>query len=100
MPTSITRDSGTEFKPQCFIGLCKLHKINLHYTTSRHSNSNSSVERFYSSLLEDIRVFGLENRNKISRKTPFDSVLGTHIFGVTDEIIIILSTIIMIAEID
>lgn len=108
VPASITCDNGTEFKSRPLVDFCKLHKINLHYTTPRNSNSNSPVERFHSSLLENIRCLKLQNANSpikqivqlavlgynsslhsVTKHRPFDIILGNTSaldpFDLTDE---------------
>lgn len=60
LPVKITVDRGTEFKNNNLENFCKLHKIELHYTTAKNSNSNSPVERFHSTLAEQIRCLKLE----------------------------------------
>lgn len=52
----ITCDNDTEFKNGVIQDLCKLYKIELHYTTAYNPNSNSPIERFHSTILESIRV--------------------------------------------
>jgi hypothetical protein len=60
LPQKITTDCGGEFKNNVLSDFCKLHKIELHYTTPKNSNSNSPVERFHSTLAEEIRCLKLE----------------------------------------
>jgi RNase H-like domain found in reverse transcriptase/Reverse transcriptase (RNA-dependent DNA polymerase)/Integrase zinc binding domain len=55
LPFKITADLGTEFKNSDLEDFCKLHKIELHFITSKNSNSNSPVERFHSTLIEHFR---------------------------------------------
>lgn len=55
LPLKITTDNGKEFKNNCLEDFCKLHKIELHFTTAKNSNSNSPVERLHSTLAEQIR---------------------------------------------
>lgn len=55
VPQTIIVDQGNEFKNLLLDEFCKIHKIILHYTTVRNSNSNSPVERFHSTLSDSIR---------------------------------------------
>lgn len=56
LPEMIICDNGIEFNNNNFTDFCKLHKIAIHYTTPKNPNSNSYIERFHSTLLEQIRV--------------------------------------------
>lgn len=60
LPAKITTDRGTEFKNNVLEDFCKLHRIELHFTTSKNSNSNSPVERLHSTLAEEIRCLKLD----------------------------------------
>ena len=60
MPYKITTDCGGECKNNLLEDFCKLHKIELHYTTPKNSNSNSPVERFHSTIAEEIRCLKLD----------------------------------------
>ncbi|EFA10868.1 hypothetical protein TcasGA2_TC001689 [Tribolium castaneum] len=60
----MTVDRGGEFKNNTLENFCNLHKIELHYTTSKNSNSNFPVERFHSTLAEQIRCLKLERPNE------------------------------------
>ncbi|ERL84301.1 hypothetical protein D910_07676 [Dendroctonus ponderosae] len=51
---------------QLLENFCKLYKIELHYGTSKNSNSNSPVERFHSTLIEHYRCL----KSKNIRYTP------------------------------
>lgn len=66
-PKSWTCDHGPEFKSQLMIDFCKLLGIQLHYIIPRNFNSNSPVQRFRSSLLENIRE-SLNFRMQMFRK--------------------------------
>lgn len=61
---TITCDNGSEFKNQLMEQFCQQHKITLHYTTPYNPNSNSPVERFHSTLLEQLRALRLEQPEK------------------------------------
>lgn len=56
IPQVISCDNGIEFNNSSFLDFCKLHKIEIHFTTPKNPNSNSYVERFHSTLLEQIRI--------------------------------------------
>lgn len=111
LPHKITADSGTEFKNQDLEDFCKLHRIQLHYTTPKNSNSNSPVERFHSSLIEHYRCLREDNKeltptqimkhsilsynnsiHSVTKLTPFEIIKG-HIdnpdpFDLNDELIL------------
>jgi hypothetical protein len=102
LPNKITADRGSEFKNNSLENFCELHKIELHFTTSKNSNSNSPVERFHSTLAEEIRclkidkphenITSLMNYNNaihsVTGHTPFEVLKGhlesTHPFDLTD----------------
>lgn len=111
IPYSIVSDSGTEFKSELLQEFCKLHKIRIHFTTPQNSNSNSPVERFHSSLLENCRVLKLQHPNmhikqivqfgvigynssihSVTGHRPYDIILGNtkalDPFDLTDEYLI------------
>lgn len=54
LPLKITTDNGGKFKNKCLEEFCKLHKIELHFTTPKNSNSNCPIERFHSTIAEEI----------------------------------------------
>ncbi|CAH2009784.1 unnamed protein product [Acanthoscelides obtectus] len=56
LPERITLDNGTEFKNETVRELLKCHKIDVHFTTPLHHESNSPIERFHSSLIEHLRI--------------------------------------------
>lgn len=56
IPQVIVCDNGVEFNNNPFSDFCKLHKIEIHFTTPRNHNSNSYVERFHSTILEQVRI--------------------------------------------
>jgi hypothetical protein len=107
LPNKITADRGGEFKNNSLENFCELHKIELHFTTSKNSNSNSPVERFHSTLAEEIRclkidkphenitslmnyaIIGYNNAiHSVTGHTPFEVLKGhlesTHPFDLTD----------------
>lgn len=81
IPTQITTDNGPEFKTKVLQNLASLHKIQLHFTTPYHPNSNSPVERFNSTLIEHIRILRLENKN-----SPLSDLINYAIFGYNNTI--------------
>lgn len=111
IPNKITTDCGTEFKNKEVEDFCKIHKIELHYTTSKNSNSNSPVERFHSTLIEHYRclkesntqftpdqlikraILGYNNSiHSVTKHTPFEIIKG-HIdsidpFDLNDQLIV------------
>jgi hypothetical protein len=76
LPYKITSDCGGEFKNNLLEDFCKLHKIELHYTTPKNSNSNSLVERFHSTLAEEIRCLRLEKPNESTNKLIYYAIIG------------------------
>lgn len=62
LPTKIVMDNGSEFNNEAIKELLKSHKIQIHFTTPLHHESNSPVERFHSTLLEHLRL--LKNKHK------------------------------------
>lgn len=68
IPNKITCDNGLEFKNKVVQDFCKLHKIEIHYITNYNPNSNALVERFHSTLIEQLRAIGNKNsfQNRIS----------------------------------
>lgn len=111
LPLKITSDRGTEFKNKEMEDFCKLYRIELHYTTSLNSNSNSPIERFHSSLIEHYRCLKDENKHftptqlmkrvvlaynnsihSVTKYTPFEILKG-HIncanpFDINDHVIV------------
>lgn len=72
LPLSFISDNGTEFKNKVMDDFIKLHKINIHYTTPRHPNSNGTIERFHSTVLEHLRVLNSKMPNSsISELMPY-----------------------------
>ncbi|RZC42159.1 rve domain containing protein, partial [Asbolus verrucosus] len=55
---------------------CKLHKIKLHHTTPKNSNSNSPVERFHSTLAEEIRCLKSEKPNENANSLITYAIIG------------------------
>lgn len=56
LPEKCIFDNGKEFNNETVKELLKIHKINVHFTTPLHHESNSPVERFHSTLLEHLRI--------------------------------------------
>lgn len=61
LPTKIIMDNGSEFNNATVKELLKLHKIEIHFTTPMHHESNSPVERFHSTLIEHLRLLRNEH---------------------------------------
>lgn len=59
-PEFIMFDNGMEFNNQIVKELLKLHKIEIHFTTANHPQSQGEIERFHSTLIEHIRLLGKE----------------------------------------
>lgn len=49
IPQKIVYDAGTEFENNL---ITKIHKTKLHHMTPRYSNSNYTIERLHSTLLD------------------------------------------------
>jgi transposase InsO family protein len=75
LPKKIVCDEGVEFKNNVFQEFCKLFKIDLHFTTTQNSNSNSPVERVHSTLLEKIKTVRLQDRNKTPKDLMTTAIL-------------------------
>lgn len=60
IPCKIISDNGGEFKNDLLQELLKLHKIDTHFISSQHPESNGTVERFHSTIIEHVRI--LNNR--------------------------------------
>lgn len=56
VPENLILDNGKEFNNSTVKELLKLHKINVHFTTPLHHESNSIVERFHSTIIEHLRI--------------------------------------------
>lgn len=56
VPQNLTADKGTEFNNEVIKELLKLHKLNVHFTTTAHHESNGIVERFHSTIIEHLRI--------------------------------------------
>lgn len=56
-PAAITTDNGREFINNQVKNLLAYHKIDIHFTTPFHPESNGIVERFHSTLIEHFRIF-------------------------------------------
>lgn len=57
IPKLIIADNGGEFKNDLLQEFLQLHKIDIHFISSQHPESNGIVERFHSTLIEHIRLF-------------------------------------------
>lgn len=64
VPTEIISDNGTELKNSLVKELLQLHKINIHFISSQHPESNGIAERFHSTIIEHIRLLNLQNEYK------------------------------------
>lgn len=62
IPDNITADNGVEFNSKLLQDLLDLHKINVHFVTENHPDSNAIVERFHSTILEHIRIMRLKHQ--------------------------------------
>jgi hypothetical protein len=62
---NITADGGSEFDNETVKSLLELHKIHLHITTPRNPSSNGIVERFHSTIIEQIRLLKEQSSESI-----------------------------------
>lgn len=76
LPHKITCDSGPEFKNNLVENFCETHKITLHYITPRNPNSNSPIERFHSTLVEELRILKQETPNRSINTQMLYAILG------------------------
>lgn len=67
IPKQIIADNGGEFKNDLLQELLKLHKIDIHFISSQHPESNGMVERFHSTVIEHIRI--LNNRENFKNES-------------------------------
>lgn len=63
IPKQIVADCGGEFKNDVIKELLKTHKIDIHFTTPHHHESNSPVERFHSTLTEHLRLLKEQDKD-------------------------------------
>ena len=71
-PETITCDNGGEFNNELLRELLKAQKIKIHFTTPKHHESNSPVERFHSTLIEHLRILKEKDKNKpVSDLMPY-----------------------------
>ena len=75
IPQKLVCDKGREFDNKTFIEFCKLHKIDLHFTTVDNPNSNSPVERFHSTLLEKLRILKIKNPGELPSNLVISAIL-------------------------
>lgn len=64
LPQRIVSNNESEFKNHFLVDFCNLHKITLHFKTPGNYNSNSPVENFHLTLLDDLRCLRKENPQK------------------------------------
>lgn len=64
IPKQIISDNGLEFKNSVVTELLNVHKINIHFISSQHPESNGMIERFHSTLIEHIRLLNNQNEYK------------------------------------
>lgn len=68
IPKQIIVDNGTEFKNSVIKDLLDLHKIDIHFCSPNHPQSNGVIERLHSTLIEHTRI--LNTRGFL--KTPMN----------------------------
>lgn len=64
IPEQIISDNGLEFKNSIVQELLKTHKIEIHFISSQHPESNGLIERFHSTLIEHIRLLNNQDEYK------------------------------------
>lgn len=82
IPHKITCDQGSEFKNNLLEEFCKVHNIGLHYITKKNPNSNSPVERFHSTILEEMRIL----KDQLKKDDPLDKIMNYAILGYNNTI--------------
>lgn len=75
VPNKIVCDEGREFQNRTFNEFCKLHKVELHFTTVNNPSSNSPIERFHSTILEKLRIMRMKNPNESPGNLMISAVL-------------------------
>lgn len=64
IPEQIISDNGLEIKNSVVKELLKIHKINIHFISSQHPESNGLIERFHSTIIEHIRLLNNQKEYK------------------------------------
>lgn len=72
LPTLLITDNGAEFKNTIIKELLAFHRIEVHFNSSQHPESNGIVERFHSTLIEHIRLFN--NRKEFENESIYTKV--------------------------
>lgn len=65
IPKQIISDNGGEFKNSIIKELLQVHKVEIHFISSQHPESNGQIERFHSTLIEHVRL--LNNQKEYSK---------------------------------
>lgn len=60
-PGKIVADQGKEFDNKLLKEFCQLFNVEIHYTTTGNSTSNSPVERLHSTLTEKLRILKMQD---------------------------------------
>lgn len=70
-------DNGTELKNSLVQEFFKIHKVELHFISVNHPQSNGSIERLHSTLIEHLRIIRTKNNGKIDilNQMPY-AILG------------------------
>lgn len=73
VPDQIITDNGTEFKNSVLSELLALHKIKIHFCSVNHPQSQGSIERFHSTLIEHVRLLNTRGflKTPISHKIVY-----------------------------
>lgn len=75
IPEKLILDNGTEFNNDTVKEILNLHQIKIHFTTPKHHESNSIVERFHSTIIEHLRILKEKFPNEISNLMDY-AILG------------------------
>lgn len=76
VPKLIVSDNGSEFKNTIVEDCMRLHKIETHFTSPNHSQSNSPVERLHSTLIEHLRILNEQYPNEPIQDKMIYAILG------------------------
>lgn len=64
-PLLISSDQGMEFFGHMIKELLETHKINIHFTTAHHPDSDGIIERFHSTIAEHCRILRAQSKEPI-----------------------------------
>lgn len=70
-PETISSDQGLEFHNHVIDELLQAHKIKIHFTTPNHPESDGIIERFHSTIIEQIRILKSRYKEPLSQLVPY-----------------------------